>query len=182
MKWLKSWMYFHFWRFVTGLCILFFLWIIRSDIIPKWHALKMRMEVLEVNEQTLAEIDNWEIEKGKYAAQINLLEQQVEDLYGSIPRNDHISILLDKLKESSAGLSLQIREIHRKPPVNNKLQQEQTLHVVASGAFHEVAAFIDGMERSAYLINVASLHIERKSVWDSTVLAELDLRAIIVKR
>ncbi len=182
MEDIRVWINWHNWLIISVLWVLLCVLVVYLEIMPRLIGLLGSYDRLGSNHRTIIEMDDWEMQNKLLASQINLLEQHVHTLYISIPTNDQMSVILDYLQECTEQDGLTLSQIKSEVPVNNGSHWEQPLFITVSGGFHDVAIFIDRIERSSYLIKMASLNIFRESTLGEALRAELELRAVVVER
>ena len=182
MQLFRSWINWHRWQFVAILWVLLCLMLVYLELGPRLRLLMASYGAWRSNEQTIAGMSDWEAKSNVLAEKISDLEQRVTTLYVSIPRNDQMSVILDCLQRSSEGIEMVQRQIKTEAPLDYAAHQEQPLRILAGGTFHGIAAFIDRIERSPYLIKVTALEIKRGDVPGEMLNAALGLQAIVVER
>ncbi len=182
MDLIRHWFSWHYWQFLAALWIVFCLLLVSQELWPRAKQVISDYYAWQQNLQKISDMQDWENRSMLLTKKTARLEEQVQELYISIPNNDQMSVILDCLQQSSRGINLTLQQIKTADPITFDSHLEQPIHVVASGHFHDVGVFIDRVEKSPYLIKVASMKVSRTGSLKDALIAELDLNAIVLSR
>lgn len=182
MNSIALWINTHVWQFISYVWITLCLLLLFIEIVPRSTVLMDTYKEWYTSEKEIKKMDRWETKSVTLTRQAKTLEEQVDALYISIPRNDQMSVILDCLQESSDEIPLSLLQIKTGTPVSMSAHQEQPISVLARGTFHALGTFIDRVEQSPYLIKVKSLDIKREGKLKAPLLAQLEFHAIVVDR
>ncbi len=157
------------------------LYVILGELVPRAVSAYEIYGVWQQQETRIASVANWEVDQRQLAARKRLLQKRFAALYISLPRSDHMSIIVQVLQESADAHGVEVKTI--RPTARASFATYETLpfQVVLEGSFHQLGAFIGRIEQSPYVIKVRHLQFKRASPTSGGLVADLLLSVIILK-
>lgn len=171
----------HRWRaLAVGFAVLS-LYVLLGELMPRMASAYELYRAWQEQEARIASVANWEKDQLQLAAQKRLLQKRFATLYISLPRSDHMSIILQVLQESADAHAVVVKEI--RPTARASFANYETVpfQVVLRGTFHQLGAFIGRIEQSSYVIKVKKLQFKRASSTSDALVADLLLSVIILR-
>ncbi len=181
MERLSAWLQMHRWMAAAGFVAVLSVYILFAELIPRAATAYGLHRTWQQQQARIASVANWEVEQIQLSARKRLLQQRFATLYVSLPRSDHMSIILEVLQESADAEQVDPRQVRPTERVSFASYDELPFQVELHGTFHAIGAFINRMEQSPYVIKVKQLEMERSSTSPKTLVAELLLSVIILK-
>lgn len=86
---------------------------------------------------------------------------ELDSLYVHVPRGDRISVILGTLQETATASGVTLFAVRPGDPSTHDTYDKLLLDVVVEGRFHPIGRFLSRVERSAHLIVVDELRLER---------------------
>ena len=171
----------HRWKALAGFVAVLSLYVLVGELAPRASSAYGLYRTWKQHEARIASVTNWGVEQVQLNARKRLLQQRFAALYVSLPRSDHMSIILEVLQESADAEQVDPRQVRPTERVSFASYDELPFQVELHGTFHAIGAFINRMEQSPYVIKVKQLEMERSSTSPKTLVAELLLSVIILK-
>lgn len=181
MERLFLWVQMHRWMAWAGFVAGLSLYVLLGELAPRTAAALERYSMWQQQEARIASVTNWEEEQLQLAARKRLLQRRFAALYVSLPRSDHMSIILQVLQESADAEAVNLKEVRPTEQATFANYDEVPFEVKLRGTFHEVGAFIGRIEQSPYVIKVKQLQYGRASPVSAELIAELVLSVIVLK-
>jgi type IV pilus assembly protein PilO len=163
--------------FVAALSLYVFL----GEFLPRTAAAIERYRTWRQQEARIASVTNWEAEQLRLTTRKRLLQQRFAALYVSLPRSDHMSIILQVLQQSAEAEAVHLKEVRPAERATFANYDEVPFEVKLRGTFHGVGAFVGRIEQSPYVIKVKRLQYQRASPVSAELVADLVLSVIVLK-
>ena len=181
MERLFVWVQMHRWMALASFVAVLSLYVLVGELIPRTASAFERYSTWRQQEARIASVTNWEADQLQLAARKRLLQRRFAALYVSLPRSDHMSIILQVLQESAEAEAVNLQEVRPAERATFANYDEVPFEVKLRGTFHQVGAFVGRMEQSSYVIKVKRLQYQRASPASTELLAELVLSVIVLK-
>ena len=166
---------------MAGFVAVLSLYVLVGELVPRVSSAYTLYRTWQQNEARIASVINWEVEQVQLGARKRLLQQRFAALYVSLPRSDHMSIILQVLQESADTAAVHVSEVRPAERMSFANYDEVPFEVILGGTFHEVGTFVSRIEQSPYVIKVKQLGLRRTSPSSAELVAELVLSVIILK-
>ena len=157
------------------------LYLLFAELIPQAATTYGLHRVWRQQQARIVSVANWEVEQVQLSAKKRLLQQRFATLYVSLPRSDHMSIILEVLQESADAEQVNSRQVRPTERTAFASYDELPFQVELHGTFHALGAFINRIEQSPYVIKVKRMAFERSSPSSEMLVADLLLSVIILK-
>ena len=181
MERLSLWVQMHRWMALAGFVAVLSLYVLLGELVPRAASAFEGYRTWRGQEARIASVTNWEAEQLQLAARKRLLQKRFAALYVSLPRSDHMSIILQVLQESADAEAVHLNEVRPTQRATFANYDEVPFEVKLRGTFHEVGAFIGRIEQSSYVIKVKQLQYQRASPSSNELIAALVLSVIVLK-
>ena len=181
MERLSVWLQMHRWMAAAGFVAVLSLYVLFAELIPRIATAYGLHHTWRQQQARIASVANWEIEQIQLSAKKRLLQKRFVALYVSLPRSDHMSIILQVLQESADAAEVDFKHLRPAARTSFASYDELPFEVEIQGRFHAMGAYINRIEQSPYVIKVKQLQFKRPSLSSETLVAELLLSVIILK-
>lgn len=171
----------HRWRALAAAVAALSLYALFGELAPRVVSAYRLYRAWQHQEARIASVADWEDEHRRLAARKRLLQTRFAALYVSLPRSDHMSIILQVLQESAEAQQVDVREIRPTERTSFVTYDEWPFQVIVQGTFHQIGAFIGRIEQSPYVIKVKRIQFKRASPASASLTADLLLSVIILK-
>ena len=180
MEHLLPWLSLHRWMALAGGMLLLSLYLLAADLVPRAASAYALFNTWSQQADRIASAKEGAAEEVLLGARRLELQEQLSDLYVSLPRSDQISTLVQVLQENAEATKVGMQEI--RPSERSAFDGYDALpfQVVILGPFHRVSLFISRIEQSAYIIKVNRIHIERVGAQSDMLRADLALSVIVL--
>ena len=182
MERLSLWIQMHRWMALAGFAAVLSLYVLFGEVVPRITSAYGLYRTWKQHEVRIASVTNGEVEQAQLSARKRLLQQRFAALYVSLPRSDHMSIILQVLQESADSAAVHVKEVRPTERTSFANYEEAPFEVILGGTFHEVGTFISRIEQSPYVIKVKQFEFRRRSPASVELVAELVLSVIILKK
>lgn len=181
MEQLSAWLQIHRWMAAAGVVAVLSVYVLFAELFPRAVMVYGLHRTWRQQQARITSVANWEVEQIQLSARKRLLQRRFAALYVSLPRSDHMSIILQVLQESADAEQVDLK--HLRPTERTSFASYDALpfEVEVRGQFHAMGAFINRIEQSPYVIKVKQLQFERPSPSSETLVAHLRLSVIILK-
>lgn len=181
MERLSTWFQMHRWMAIAGFVAVLSFYVLFAELIPRIATAYGLHHTWREQRDRIAAVAHWEVEQIQLSAKKRLLQQRFAALYVSLPRSDHMSIILEVLQESADAEQVNLKHLRPAERMSFASYDALPFEVEVHGPFHPIGAFINRVEQSPYVIKVKQLQFKRSSVSSETLVAELLLSVIILK-
>ena len=178
---LSVWLQMHRWMALAAAMAVLSLYVLLGELVPQVSNTYGLYRTWRHEQAQIASVANWEVEQIQLSAEKRLLQHRFAALYVSLPRSDHMSILLQVLQESADAEQIDLEQIRPAERTSFAGYDELPFQVELQGGFHAVAAFINRIEQSSYVIKVKGLQVRRASAKSAMLVADLALSVIVLK-
>ena len=181
MERLTAWVEAYRWKALAGLAAVLSLFVFVTSLIPHASSAYGRYRTWRQQQAKLASVANWEAQYLQLSTKKRLLQQRFATLYVSLPRSDHMSIILQVLQESADTAQVDLKHVRPTERISFAHHDALPFQVELAGAFHALGTFTSRIEQSPYVIKVEQLRFQRAASSPETLMAELVLSVIILK-
>lgn len=181
MERVAVWVQAHPWKALAGLAAVLSLFFLITVLLPRASSAYGRYRIWQQQQAKIASVANWEAEYLHLSTKKRHLQQRFATLYVSLPKSNHMSIILQALQQSADAAQVDLYDVRPAERVAVTHYDELPFQVELRGAFHALGAFTSRVEQSPYVIKVQRLQFQRAASSSETLVAELSLRVIILK-
>lgn len=181
MERLSIWLQGHRWMALAICVVALSFYVLLGELTPRLGAAYTLYQTWQLQEARIASVANWEVDQLRLAAKKRLLQKRFATLYVSLPKSDHMSIILQVLQESIDAQQIDLKEIRPTERTSFANYDELPFQVELRGTFHQIGAFVGRIEQSPYVIKVKQFELKRAAATSETLTAQLMLSVIILK-
>ena len=145
--------------------------------IPRGRAVVDQVVAWRTDRARIDAAARWKDEKALLLARRDRLSGRLDALHGRLPDHTQTSVLLQQLQRHADSAGVVLRQIRPGEEARFSTHGRRALAVTLDGRFHEIAAFIDRIERTA-LVHVRRLDLRSDDPLAPILDAHLDLRLI----
>jgi len=181
MERLTTWLQIHRWMALAAGVTVLSVYVVFAELMPRAVSTYELFQAWRGQQDKIVSVTNWEVEQIQLSTKKRLLQQRFAALYVSLPRSDHMSIILQVLQESAEAEQVELKQVRPDERTSFASYDELPFQVELRGTSHEVGAFTSRIEQSSYVIKVKGLQLRRAAPTSQELVAELMLSVIILK-
>lgn len=150
----------HPWRVVGGGAVVVAMWLTGAVVWPRVQEAAALWQAVQARRAQVTAVVAGEVLQTHLAARRLALETRRAALAGPLPPDDPVSTLLHALQAYAGPLAVRLNQVRQGARVSHAAHDELPLSLDLEGTFHGVAAYLDEVERSPYLIRVQALAVD----------------------
>lgn len=171
----------HQWRTASAAGVFVALLVIAYGIAPRVNVLIDRLGTWRQQHAQVQAAADWQTAQHTLLQRHQHLQHQLEQLYVSLPSGDHMSAMLEVLQAAATTASATLLEVRPAPRQAHTTYEYLPFSLTLGGTFHELAGFVNALERTPYLIQMQALTLEPSLDGPHAVTAQLLLRVVTLK-
>lgn len=172
IQWLKS----HHWYALTGLFGLLCVYAIPREIIPQIVEISDMRNAIAENETRLAQVEEWDWTIRHMEKKKDKLHKQIENLVFSQQQKNQFSNIYAFLSENAGSRAVTLINIKLGESEPGDCYVRLPIALRLRGTYHDLAKYINALETSEPIIQIASWSVEAKDMTEADLTARMVIR------